>query len=522
MSSWLVDIRGYWGGFATTFFTWLAYLTLVLTLCSTASTATAHEKEGFVVLPNQAPRFSGPAGSEEDITEMLATHEQTGGSFGVWRYTKVREGGPPLHIHRTEDEFFYVLSGEFNFQLGDCIKRTPAGSFVFIPKDVVHTFQHVGPEPGVLLGSVHPGGFEGLFQGLPGADAETVKALFKKYNMDVVGPPLDVAMSPIRLAALRGVAAAAQPTTKAYRIGVLAPGCHPPSSTLDILLQGLRDLGYVEGQNLVIEWRYSEGKAERFADLAADLVRQNVDLIVAVSTPAALAAKHATQTIPIVMVYVADPVGTGLVAGLAQPGGNITGVSDMATELSAKRLELLKEAVPTLSRVAVLWNAADPGMVLRFREIEAAARVLGVTLQPLQVHGPNDFEPAFTAMTRERPDALFVVAEVLTLTHRCRILDFAAQHRLPAMHEFGVFAHDGGLMAYGPKLTETFQRGAYYIDRILKGTKPANLPVEQPMRFELAINLETAKTLGMTIPPTLLVQADRADGGGENRCASLW
>ena len=336
MPSCLVIVRGSWGVFATTFLIRLAYLTLVLTLCSTASTVMAHEKEGFVVLPNQAPRFSGPVGGEQDITEILATHEQTGGSFGVWRYTKVLEGGPPLHIHRAEDEFFYVLNGEFNFQLGDCIKRTPAGSFVFIPKDMVHTFQHVGPEPGVLLGSVHPGGFEGLFQGLPGADAETVKALFKKYNMDVVGPPLEGAMSPARLTAIRGVAAAAQPATKTYRIGVLAPGCHPPSSTLDILLQGLRDLGYVEGQNLVVEWRYSEGKAERFADLAAELVRQNVDLIVAVSTPAALAAKHATQTIPIVMVYVADPVGTGLVAGLARPGGNITGVSDMATDVKRK------------------------------------------------------------------------------------------------------------------------------------------------------------------------------------------
>jgi putative ABC transport system substrate-binding protein len=522
MPSCLVIVRGYWVVFATTFLIRLAYLTLVLTLCFTASTVMAHEKEGFVVLPNQAPRFSGPVGGEADITEILATREQTGGSFGVWRYTKVLEGGPPLHIHRAEDEFFYVLSGEFNFQLGDCIKHTPAGSFVFIPKDMVHTFQHVGHEPGVLLGSVHPGGFEGLFQGLPGADAETIKALFKKYNMDVVGPPLDVAMSPTRLTALRGVAATAPPSTKAYRIGVLAPGCHPPSSTLDILRQGLRDLGYIEGQNLVIEWRYSEGKAERFTDLAAELVRLHVDLIVAVSTPAALAAKHATQTIPSVMVYVADPVGTGLVAGLAYPGGNIIGVSDMATELSAKRLELLKEAIPTLSSVAVLWNAADPGMVLRFREIEAAARALGVTLQPLEVRDPNDFEPAFTAMTRERPDALFVVAEVLTITHRCRVLDFAATHQLPAMYEFGLFARDGGFMAYGPKLTDTFQRGAYHIDRILKGTKPANLPVEQPMRFELVINFETAKALGLTIPPTLLVQADRANGGGENRCAHLW
>jgi putative ABC transport system substrate-binding protein len=245
-------------------------------------------------------------------------------------------------------------------------------------------------------------------------------------------------------------------------------------------------------------------------------------LIVTISTPAAIAAKHATQTIPIVMVYVADPVGTGLVAGLARPGGNLTGVSDMATELSAKRLELLKEAVPTLSRVAVLWNAADPGMALRFREIEAAARVLGVILQSLEVRDSNDFETAFSTMVRERPDALFVVAEVLTLTHRCRVLDFAATHQLPAMYEFGVFVQDGGLMAYGPKLTDTFQRGAYYVDRILQGAKPTSLPVEQPMRFELVINLDTARALGMTISPGLLVQADRANSGGENRCARIW
>jgi putative ABC transport system substrate-binding protein len=212
---------------------------------------------------------------------------------------------------------------------------------------------------------VHPGGFEGFFQGLPGADEETVKTLFKQYNMDVVGPPLEVATAPACPAAVRGGAAAAPSSTKIYRIGVLAPGCHPPSPTVSILLQGLREFGYVEGQNVIFEWRHSEGKAERFPSLAAELVRLNVDLIVTISTPAALAAKHATQTIPIVMAYVADPVGTGLVAGLARPGGNLTGVSDMATELCAKRLELLKEAVPTLSRVAVLWNDADPGMVLR-------------------------------------------------------------------------------------------------------------------------------------------------------------
>jgi putative ABC transport system substrate-binding protein len=495
----------------------MACLAMVCMVFSAWSIVVAHEKQGFVVLPNQAPRYPGPVGGEADITEILATREQTG--VGVWRYTKVLEGGPPLHIHRAEDEWFYVLSGEFNFQLGDCIVHTPAGSFVFIPKDMVHTFQRVGSEPGVLLGSVHPGGFEAFFQDLPGtgADEETVKALFKKHNMDIVGPPLEAATSrPPRTTPL------GKPSEKIFRIGVLSPGCHPPSSALNLLLQGLRDLGYVEGQNLAIEWRYSEGKAERFADLAAELVRLQVDVIVAMSTPAALAAKHATQTIPIIMVYVADPVGTGLVTSLARPGGNLTGVSDMATALSAKRLELLKEAVPTLSRVAVLWNAADPGMVLRFREIEAAARVLGVTLQSLEVRNPQGFEPAFTAITRERPDALFVVAEVLTLSHRCQVLDFAAKHRLPAMYEFGVFAHDGGLMAYGPKLTDAFQRGAYYVDRILKGVKPADLPVEQPMNFELVINPKTAQILGLTLPASLILQAESGDGSSDNRCMRIW
>jgi putative tryptophan/tyrosine transport system substrate-binding protein len=518
MQSCLVAIRSRWSASVTTFLMPLACLVTVLIGLSSWSTVVAHEKQGFVVLPNQAPRFSGPVGGEADTAEILATREQTGGSFGVWRYTSVLGGGPPLHIHRAEDEFFYVLSGEFYFQLGDChITRTPAGSFVFIPKDMVHTFQHIGPEPGMLLGSVHPGGFEGLFQGLPGADAETLKALFKQYNMDVVGPPLEVATpSPPRTMS-RG-----KPSEKIFRIGVLSPGCHPPSAALNLLLQGLQDLGYAEGQNIAIEWRYSEGKAERFAELAAELVRLQVDLLVTMSTPAALAAKRATQTIPIVMVYVADPVGTGLVTDLARPGGNLTGVSDMATELSAKRLELLKEAVPTLSRMAVLWNAADPGMVLRFREIEAAARVLGVTLQSHEVHSPQDFAPAFAAMTQERPDALFVIAEVLTLSHRCQVLDFAAKNQLPAMYEFGIFARDGGLMAYGPKLTDAFQRGAYYVDRVLKGTKPADLPVEQPMNFELVINFKTAEALGLMIPPQLLVLADRGDRGQENRCMRIW
>jgi SAM-dependent methyltransferase len=191
-------------------------------------------------------------------------------------------------------------------------------------------------------------------------------------------------------------------------------------------------------------------------------------------------------------------------------------------DFGVERLELLKEAVPTLSRIAVLWNAADPGMVLRFREIEAAARVLGVTLQSLEVRSPQDFERAFTAVARERPDALFVVAEVLTLSHRCQVLDFAAQNRLPAMYEFGVFAREGGLMAYGPKLTDSFQRGAYYVDKVLKGTRPADLPIEQPMNFELVVNLKAAEALGLTFPSHLLLLAERGDQDQENRCGRIW
>jgi putative tryptophan/tyrosine transport system substrate-binding protein len=496
----------------------LAGVAMLLIVLSTSAMPGAHEPQGFVVLPNSAPRFSGPIGSEANVAEILATREQTGGTFGVWRYTSPAGGGPPVHIHRAEDEFFYVLSGEFNFQLGDCIKSAPTGSFVFIPKGAVHTFQHVGPDPGVLLGVVSPGGFEGLFMGRPGADMDQAMALMTEHHMDVVGPPLEAVLPRTRPTST----GAAKPPVKTARVGVLAPGCPPPSTALETFLQGLRDLGYVEGQNLEIDWRYAEGRAERFPELAAELAQRPVDLIVAVSTPAVLAAKQATQTIPVVMVYAADPVGTGLVASLARPGGNLTGVSDMATDLSAKRLELLKEAVPTLARLAVLWNAADPGMVLRFRELERAAQALGVTLHSREVRRPEEFERAFTAMTQERPDALFVVAEVLTLTHRCRIVDFATKHRLPTMSEFGVFAREGGLMAYGPPLTDTFQRGAYYVDKLLNGGKPAELPVEQPMNFELVLNPKTAEALGLSMPPSLLLQAVRAESGQDNQCARLW
>jgi putative ABC transport system substrate-binding protein len=238
------------------------------------------------------------------------------------------------------------------------------------------------------------------------------------------------------------------------------------------------------------------------------MVGLKVDLIVAFGAPAAEAAKEATSTIPIVIVNAGDPVGIGLIASLARPGGNISGISDQATELSAKRLELLKEAMPNASNIAVLWNAGDRAMTLRYREIEKAARVLGVTIRPLGVREPDDFDVAFTAMTRERPDALLLITDALTNLNRKRILDFAAAHRVPAMYEFGSLVREGALMSYGPDLGDSFRRAAVYVDRILKGAKPGELPVEQPNRYYLLVNLKTAKALGITIPQSLLLRAD--------------
>jgi len=311
------------------------------------------------------------------------------------------------------------------------------------------------------------------------------------------------------LGTLSALPSDAEQTPKVRRIGFLAGGAPPPASASPPIVQGLRELGYVEGQNLTIEYRYAEGKIDRLPDLAAELVHLRVEIIVVQGYPAAHAAKQATATIPIVIVSAGDPVGTGLVASLARPGGNITGVSFQETELSGKRLELLKEAVPRLSRVAVLWNTADLGMSLRSREIQAAARALGLTLQPLGVREPSDFDGAFSAMARERPDALFVVADPLTTLNRRRILDFAAKGRLPAMYEFSSYVNDGGLMAYGPSFSEMSRRAAVYVDKVLKGARPADLPVEQPTRFELAVNLKTAKALGLTIPPSIMVRADQ-------------
>jgi putative tryptophan/tyrosine transport system substrate-binding protein len=303
--------------------------------------------------------------------------------------------------------------------------------------------------------------------------------------------------------------AEAQQAGKVWRIGYLHGGARTPDGAPPAALrQALQDLGYAEGKNVTYVGRWAEAKQERLPGLAADLVGLKVDLIVTRGGPAAAAARQATTTIPIVIAGVGDAVGTGLISSLARPGGNITGTTDQAAELSAKRLELLKDAVPKASRIAVLWNADDLSMTLRFREVERAARILHVTVQPLGVREPEDFDAAFSAMTRERPDALFLVTDALTTLNRKRIIDFAAAHRIPAMYEFDFLARDGGLMSYGPDLDDNLRRAAVYVDKILKGAKPGDLPVEQPTRYYLLVNLKTAKALGLTIPQSLLGRAD--------------
>jgi ABC-type uncharacterized transport system substrate-binding protein len=303
------------------------------------------------------------------------------------------------------------------------------------------------------------------------------------------------------------LAAEAQPPGKVYRIGFLSTD-PPPARGWDALLDGLRERGYSEGRNLVFERRFSEGKAERFPELAAELVRLRVDLIIVMTTPAALAAKHATQTIPIVMPAAIDPVGAGLVASLAQPGGNITGLSTVGQELSRKRLELLQEVVPGMTRVAVLWNGANPANAVVWQETQAAARALGLQLHSQDVWRSQDLEGAFALTAQARLEALLVLPDALIYMSEQHIVEFATQNHLPSMFGRRDSAMAGGLMSYGMSLPDRFRRAATYVDKILKGTKPADLPAEQPMKFELVINLKTAEALGLTIPPTLLFQAD--------------
>jgi len=300
---------------------------------------------------------------------------------------------------------------------------------------------------------------------------------------------------------------------KAPRIGVLLSGAAPrpgqPSRLVDAFRGGLADLGYVEGENLVIEYRWGEGRDDRLADLAADLVRLNVAVIVTAGTPAARAAKAATGRIPVVMAAVGDPIGAGLVASLARPGANVTGLSLLDTELAGKRLELLKETVPTLMRLAILWSANDPGMTLAFDRVATAAQSLGLALQSLAVREAVEFPEAFEAARAGRADALLVTAQPFTLRHQAQIVDLAARQRLPTMYTVGSFVEAGGLMAYGASVADLYRRAATYVDKILKGARPADLPIEQPTKFELVINGRTAKALGLLIPPALMLRADR-------------
>ena len=303
---------------------------------------------------------------------------------------------------------------------------------------------------------------------------------------------------------------AQQQAGKVWRVGYLANLAQPPDGQPPLPLRdGLNALGYIEGKNITYVGRWADARRERLRPLAEELVRSNVDVIVTLGGPASEAAKAATATVPIVMAAVGDAVGIGLVASLARPGGNLTGLTDATADLSGKRLELLKEAVPNASRIAILWNENDPSMTLRYQEIKRAANLLHVAVQPHAVRGPEDFASAFAGMARVRPDALFMVSDALTTVNRKQVLEFAAAHRIPAMYEFSFLVQDGGLISYGAKLEEMFRRAASYVDRILKGAKPGDIPVEQPTRYYLFINLKTAKALGLTIPQTLLLRADQ-------------
>jgi putative ABC transport system substrate-binding protein len=299
-------------------------------------------------------------------------------------------------------------------------------------------------------------------------------------------------------------------TAKIPRVGWLSPGSAPSDAAfLASFRDGLHQLGWVEGQNIALEPRWAEGKFERLPDLAVELVGLKVDIIVASVTQASLAARRATTTIPIVMVGVGDPLGSGLVASLARPGGNITGPSSMLAEASAKQLALLNETVPKASPVAVLWNPANPvWQAAALRQTEAAAQAMRVRLQLVEARGPDEFEGAFAAMTREHAGALFVPADIIFVRHAQLMADLAARHRLPAMFGFKEHVEAGGLMSYAASFPVMFRRAAAFVDKILKGAKPGDLPVEQPTKFELVINLKTAKTLGIAIPQSVLQLAD--------------
>jgi putative ABC transport system substrate-binding protein len=302
--------------------------------------------------------------------------------------------------------------------------------------------------------------------------------------------------------------AEAQKELKVPRLGVLQLGA-PPNVNVEAFIQGLRELGYIEGKNILIEYRWAEGKADRLPGLATELVRLKVDAIFTTGTPAIFALKQATKTVPVVFFSTSDPVGTGVVTSLANPGGNITGITTLASDLWPKRLELLKEIVPKLSRVAMIWNKGNAGMNLEAKATQEVAGPLAIALQDRGVKDPNELDVVFLAMTKDRPDGFLALMDPVLNSYQKQILDFLAQNRLPAVFENKNWVEAGGLISYGANYADAHRRAATLIDKILKGTKPADLPVEQPTKFELVVNLKTAKQIGLTIPPNVLARADK-------------
>ena len=306
-----------------------------------------------------------------------------------------------------------------------------------------------------------------------------------------------------------GAMAEAQQPAKIPRIGFLLASSPGPDPRIEGFRQGLRELGYSEGKNIAIEWRYGKGQEELVPKLAAELAQLNVEILVTDGTNVTRAAMNATKTIPIVMASDADPVGNGFVASLARPGGNVTGLVNLLAGLSGKRLEILKEAVPGLLRVGILWNPENPSSVSGFKETQEAARALAMQLQSLEVRGAEDFSSAFQVATKAQARALTVLSDSLMFSNRRRLLELASKNKLPTMHTQGLWVDAGALMSYGTNFPDLYRRAAIYVDKILRGTKPADLPVERPIKFEFIINLKTAKQIGLTIPPNVLARADK-------------
>jgi ABC-type uncharacterized transport system substrate-binding protein len=309
--------------------------------------------------------------------------------------------------------------------------------------------------------------------------------------------------------AVCGARAEAQQAAKPPRIGFIMADSTGADPRVDAFRQGLRELGYVEGKNIAVEYRFAEGKEERLLKLVAELVGLKAEIIVTDGTAVTRAVKNATKTIPIVMASDGDPVGNLFVASLARPGGNITGLTNLLAGLSGKRLEVLKDAIPATSRFGIIWNPENPSSITGFKETQVAAQSLGVQLQSLEVRGPNDFESAFQAAKKGQAGALTVVSDSVMFAHRTRMLELAAKQRLPTMHTQSLWVQDGGMISYGTYFPDLYRRATTYVDKILKGAKPADLPVEQPTKFELVINLKTAKQIGLAIPPNVLARADR-------------